>query len=103
MREQYLLEMKLRRIPSLNADVLICGSGVAAISAAIVAAEECSVVLVTKSELKESNTFYAQGGVAVSLDPADDPEGHLRDTLVAGAGLCDEDAVRKLVTEVRRA
>jgi L-aspartate oxidase len=99
MREQYLLAMKLRRIPSLNADVVICGSGVAAISAAIVAAESCTVILLTKSDLKESNTFYAQGGVAVSLDPADDPEGHLRDTLVAGAGLCDEVAVRKLVTE----
>jgi len=99
MREQYLLQLKLSRIPALNADVVICGSGVAAISAAIVAAEECTVVLVTKGELQESNTFYAQGGVAVSLDPADDPEGHLQDTLVAGAGLCDESAVRKLVTE----
>lgn len=99
VKEQYLIELDLRRIPSFSPDVVIVGSGIAAISAALVAAEETSVLLVTKSELKESNTYYAQGGVAVSLDPSDDPEGHLQDTLVAGAGLCDEDAVRKLVTE----
>ncbi|HLX64339.1 MAG TPA: L-aspartate oxidase [Planctomycetota bacterium] len=99
MNERFLIDLNLRRIPSLSPDVLIVGSGIAAISAAIVAAEDASVLLVTKSELKESNTYYAQGGVAAALDPADDPEGHLRDTLIAGAGLCDVDAVRKLVTE----
>ena len=99
MIEQFLIEVDLRKIPSLAPDVLIVGSGIAAISAAIIAAESASVAIVTKSELKESNTYYAQGGVAAALDPADDPEGHLRDTLIAGAGLCDEDAVRKLVTE----
>ena len=99
MIEQFLIDMDLRRIPSLSPDVLIIGSGIAAISAAIVAAESASVLIITKSELQESNTYYAQGGVAAALDPADDSEGHLRDTLIAGAGLCDEDAVRKLVTE----
>ena len=99
MKEQFLTELDLRRVPSFSPDVVVVGSGIAAISAALVAAEDASVLLVTKSEIKESNTYYAQGGVAVSLDPADDPEGHLRDTLVAGAGLCDEDAVRKLCTE----
>lgn len=99
MNEQFLIDVDLRRIPSLSPDVLIIGSGIAAISAAIVAAENASVLLVTKSELKESNTYYAQGGVAAALDPADDPQGHLRDTLIAGAGLCDEVAVNKLVTE----
>ena len=99
MKEQFLIELDFRRVPSLSPDVVIIGSGIAAISAALVAAEDASVLLVTKDELKESNTYYAQGGVAVSLDPADDPEGHLRDTLIAGAGLCDEEAVRKLVTE----
>ena len=99
MNERFLIDVDLRRIPSLSPDVLIVGSGIAAISAAIVAAEDASVLLVTKSELKESNTYYAQGGVAAALDPADDPKGHLQDTLIAGAGLCDENAVRKLVTE----
>src|ERR1017187_10176847 len=99
MIERYLLEVDLRKIPRLEADVLIVGSGIAAISAALAVGEDKAVVLVTKGEMKESNTYYAQGGVAAALDPQDDPEGHLRDTLIAGAGLCDEDAVRKLVTE----
>jgi len=99
MKEQYLIDLDLRRLPSFSPDVVVIGSGIAAISAALVAAEDASVLLVTKSELKESNTYYAQGGVAVSLDPSDDPEAHLRDTLIAGAGLCDEASVRKLVTE----
>jgi len=99
MNEQYLLDLDLRRIPSLAPDVVVVGSGITAISAALVAAENASVLLVTKSSQKESNTYYAQGGVAAALGPGDSPENHLRDTLVAGAGLCNEAAVRKLVTE----
>lgn len=99
MNEQYLLDLDLRRIPSLGPDVVILGSGITAISAALTAAENASVLIVTKSNLQESNTYYAQGGVAAALAPGDSPESHLRDTLVAGAGLCDEAAVRKLVTE----
>ena len=99
MNEQFLIDVDLRRIPSLSPDVLIVGSGIAAISAAIVVAESASVLLVTKSRIQESNTFYAQGGVAVALDPLDELEAHFQDTLIAGAGLCDEAAVRKLVTE----
>ena len=99
MIERYLLQVDLRRIPRMEADVLIIGSGIAALSAAQAVREDQSIILVTKGELKESNTYYAQGGVAAALDPQDDPEGHLRDTLIAGAGLCDEAAVRKLVTE----
>lgn len=99
MNEQFLIDVDLRRIPSLSPDVLIAGSGIAAISAAIVAAESAPVVIVTKSRMQESNTYYAQGGVAVALDPTDESEAHLQDTLIAGAGLCDEAAVRKLVTE----
>jgi L-aspartate oxidase len=99
VKEEYLIDLDLRRLPSFSPDVLVIGSGIAAISAALVAAESASVLLLTKNELKESNTYYAQGGVAVSMDVGDDPENHLRDTLVAGAGLCNEIAVRKLVTE----
>jgi L-aspartate oxidase len=99
MREEYLLDLDLRRVPALAPDVAIVGSGIAAISAALVAAENASVLLITKGRLEESNTYYAQGGIAAALAPGDTPEAHLKDTLVAGAGLCDEDAVRKLVTE----
>lgn len=99
MQEHYLLDLDLRRIPALAPDVLILGSGIAAISAALVAAEDASVLLVTKCGRQESNTYYAQGGIAAALAPGDSPEAHQHDTLVAGAGLCDEAAVRKLVTE----
>ena len=56
-------------------------------------------MLVTKTVLDAGSTRWAQGGVAAALGPGDDPEQHLRDTLVAGVGICDEDAVRVLVTE----
>jgi L-aspartate oxidase len=99
VREVFLLDLDLRRIPSLQTDVLVIGSGIAALEAALTAAETASVLIATKSDPEESNTFYAQGGVAASLSPEDDPERHMRDTLAAGAGLCDEAAVRKMVTE----
>jgi L-aspartate oxidase len=57
------------------------------------------VAVVTKKESAESNTNYAQGGIAAVMDPADDIEAHIRDTLVAGAGLCDEEVVRIVATE----
>ncbi len=99
MKEQFLLDMNLRRVPALTPDVVIVGSGIAAISAALVAAEERSVLIVTKSEIKESNTYYAQGGIAAALAPGDSPEDHFQDTLAVGSGLCNEQAVRKLVNE----
>jgi L-aspartate oxidase len=83
-------------------DVLVLGGGVAGLSAAVHAARTgCSVVVVTKTELGSSATQYAQGGVAATAfgDDLDSPELHLADTLSAGAGLCDVDAVRELVTE----
>lgn len=82
------------------ADLLVLGSGIAGLSAAIHAAQRgFSVVVLTKSALAVSATFYAQGGVAAALEEPDTTELHLNDTLVAGAGLCDLDAVRILVTE----
>jgi L-aspartate oxidase len=82
-------------------DVLVLGGGVAGLSAAVHAARTgCSVVVVTKTELGASATHFAQGGVAAVLEEdVDSPELHLSDTLSAGVGLCDEDAVRVLVTE----
>lgn len=101
MQEQYLLDLDFRRVPALAPDVVVLGSGIAALSAALVAAENASVLLLTKSNLVESNTYYAQGGVAAALAPDDSPQSHLSDTLSAGAGLCDEAAVRKLVERGR--
>jgi L-aspartate oxidase len=81
-------------------DVLVLGSGVAGLSAAIHAAGAgLSVLVVTKGELDHSATRYAQGGVAAALASPDTPALHLADTITAGAGLCDADAVRVLVEE----
>ncbi len=82
-------------------DLLVLGSGVAGLSAAVRARRDgMSVTVVTKGELGWSATRYAQGGVAAALDPADDsPELHGSDTLAAGGGLCDADAVRVLASE----
>ena len=80
-------------------DFLVIGSGVAGLSFALRAAAHGTVAVVTKKASAESNTNYAQGGIAAVMDPDDDTEAHVRDTLIAGAGLCDEDVVRMVVTE----
>ncbi|MCY0935502.1 L-aspartate oxidase [Streptomyces sp. H34-S4] len=85
---------------SVDADVVVVGSGVAGLTAALrCAAEGRRTVVVTKARLDDGSTRWAQGGIAAALGDGDTPEQHLEDTLVAGAGLCDEAAVRLLVTE----
>ena len=86
---------------SPSVDLLVLGSGVAGLSAAIRAARAgCSVAVLTKGALASSATQYAQGGVAAALeDDIDSPALHLSDTISAGVGLCDVDAVHILVTE----
>ncbi|MGW0735295.1 L-aspartate oxidase [Streptomyces sp. NPDC002851] len=83
-----------------EADVVVVGSGVAGLTAALrCAASGLRTVVVTKARLDDGSTRWAQGGIAAALGDGDTPAQHLDDTLVAGAGLCDEDAVRTLVTE----
>jgi L-aspartate oxidase len=83
-----------------SADVIVVGSGIAGLTAALRLRQRVDhVLLATKTVLDEGSTRWAQGGIAAALDPADSPEDHLQDTLVAGAGVCDVDAVRVLVTE----
>jgi L-aspartate oxidase len=78
-------------------DFLIIGGGVAGLRAAIGLAEAGGVLVLTKADAAESNTGYAQGGVAAALGQDDSPDLHAFDTIRAGDGLCDEDAVRVLV------
>lgn len=78
-------------------DVAIIGGGIAGLSVALRLPETLRVALFTKGQLGESNTRYAQGGLSVALGADDSPALHLQDTLIAGAGLCDEEAVRILV------
>ena len=83
-----------------SADVIVVGSGIAGLTAALRLRQRVDhVLLATKTVLDEGSTRWAQGGIAAALDPADSPAEHLQDTLVAGAGVCDVDAVRALVTE----
>jgi len=80
-------------------DVVVIGSGIAGLTAALRARELGSVLVVTKDVVASGSTQWAQGGIAAALGPGDSPEDHLKDTLVAGAGLSDPAAVRVLVTE----
>ncbi|WP_194432781.1 L-aspartate oxidase, partial [Streptomyces alkaliphilus] len=85
---------------SVRADVVVVGSGVAGLTVALrCAAAGLRPVIVTKALMDEGSTRWAQGGIAAALGADDSPADHERDTLVAGAGLCDPDAVRLLVTE----
>ena len=83
----------------LRADFVVIGSGIAGLRAAIHLVAHGAVVLVTKADSAESNTGYAQGGIAAALGPDDSTDLHRDDTLEAGAGLCDVAAVEMLVSE----
>ena len=83
----------------VETDVVVVGSGVAGLTTALAAREAGRVLLVTKTEVDAGSTRWAQGGIAAALGLDDSPDDHYRDTLVAGAGLCDEAAVRVLVDE----
>ncbi|MBI2908149.1 MAG: L-aspartate oxidase [Chloroflexi bacterium] len=80
-------------------DYVIVGSGIAGLYTALLARNYGSVLILTKGSIDECNTKYAQGGIAAAIGKEDSPELHMQDTLAAGAGLCDPDAVRILVTE----
>ena len=83
-----------------EADVVVVGSGIAGLTAALrLRHQVASVLVVTKDVLAAGSTQWAQGGIAAALGPGDTPEQHEHDTLVAGAGACDRRAVRVLVTE----
>jgi len=84
---------------SVETDVVVLGSGAAGLSAALAMRPVRDVLLITKDTLDAGSTNWAQGGLAAVLDPNDSIENHVQDTLDAGAGLCDEQAVRTLATE----
>jgi L-aspartate oxidase len=79
--------------------IIVVGSGIAGLIAALRLSERCSVTLVTKSEIGESNTRWAQGGIAAAVFPDDSVAEHIADTVRAGAGLCDPEAVKVLCSE----
>ncbi|MDR3077311.1 MAG: L-aspartate oxidase [Planctomycetota bacterium] len=100
-QEHFLVNVDLSTVPLFRTRCLVIGSGVAGLSAALAAAGRGQVVLTSKSGAMESNTTYAQGGVATALADDDTADLHMDDTLRAGGGLCDPEAVRLLAEEGR--
>lgn len=83
----------MNTLPDLSCDVLIIGSGAAGLSLALRVAGQHSVIVLSKGPISEGSTFYAQGGIAAVFDETDSIESHIEDTLIAGAGICDREAV----------
>jgi L-aspartate oxidase len=99
-QRRYLIPFKAARLPQRFTDVLVVGGGVAGLRAAIAASDEGADVLVlTKDTIDESNTWYAQGGIAAVLQPLDSYASHAADTELGGAGLCDHAAVDVVIKE----
>lgn len=99
MIPQYLVDFDLQTLPSVETDIIVIGSGIAGLYTAIEAARDHRVIMITKNALLESNTRYAQGGIAAVTSEDDSPAYHREDTLMAGAGLCSSAAVDVLVNE----
>lgn len=99
MIPKYLVDFDLRDIPKVKTDCIVIGSGIAGLFTAIKASEDRRVIMITKKSVMESNTRYAQGGIAAVIAEDDSPAYHRQDTLMAGAGLCSSSAVDALVNE----
>ncbi|GGG07872.1 L-aspartate oxidase [Paenibacillus albidus] len=99
MIPQYLVDFDLQEIPRVQTDCIVIGSGIAGLFTAIQASKDRRVVMITKKSVMESNTRYAQGGIAAVIAEDDSPAYHRQDTLMAGAGLCSSAAVDVLVNE----
>lgn len=102
MTPRYLIPFRPKRVPHFFTDLLVIGGGLAGLRAANAALGNQSVLVVTKDELRESNSHYAQGGIAGVLDPEDRFEDHVADTLGAGGNLCDEEVVDLVIREAPR-
>ncbi|MFO0959184.1 MAG: L-aspartate oxidase [Isosphaeraceae bacterium] len=99
---RYLIPFDPRELPHHFTDVLIIGGGLAGLRTALGIPEPFRALVVTKDEVRESNSSYAQGGIAGVLDPEDHFDGHVADTLAAGKGLCDPQVVSMVVREAPR-
>lgn len=99
---RYLVPFGPKHTPHLFTDVLVIGAGIAGLRAALEVPARLDVLVVTKDAVQQSNSSYAQGGIAGVLSPEDRFENHIEDTLTAGAGLCDRAVVEMVVREAPR-
>src|SRR5215469_11884722 len=96
---RYLVPFAPKHTPHLFTDILIIGGGIAGLRAALEIPDHLRVLVVTKDNIQQSNSNYAQGGIAGVLSPEDRFENHIEDTVTAGAGLCDRAVVEMVVRE----
>jgi L-aspartate oxidase len=96
-QRRYLIPFRSGLLPQIFTDTLVIGAGVAGLRSACEAARYGEVIVLSKADLRSTNTSWAQGGIASALAPGDSAEAHVRDTLVAGAGVCDEPSVRAII------
>lgn len=97
--KRYLFPHDPSTLPQLHYDVLVVGSGIAGLYAALHLDPSLKCAVVTKTDVQNGNSWFAQGGIAAVISADDNVDSHVHDTLVAGAGLCNEEAVRTLVAE----
>ncbi len=98
-QRRYLIPFRSGLLPQIFTDTLVIGAGVGGLRAAIAAATHGECIVLAKADPRQSNTAWAQGGIASVLDPDDSFDRHVADTLEAGAGLCDEPVVRMIVEQ----
>ncbi|HBL45555.1 MAG TPA: L-aspartate oxidase, partial [Planctomycetaceae bacterium] len=100
--QRYLARINPKRIPHIFTDVLIIGGGIAGSRAALEIDPRLETIIVNKGKVSQSNSAYAQGGIAGVLDPLDNITNHIQDTLAAGKDLCDADLVEFVCREAPR-
>jgi L-aspartate oxidase len=100
--QRYLARINPKRIPHIFTDVLIIGGGIAGCRAALEIDPRLDTIIVNKGKFTQSNTAYAQGGIAGVLDPLDNITNHVQDTLAAGKDLCDPELVEYVCSEAPR-
>src|SRR5262245_18197063 len=96
---RYLVRFNPKQTPHVFTDILVIGAGIAGLRAALEIPKSLDVLVVTKDKIQQSNSNYAQGGIAGVLSPEDRFENHIEDTLAAGGGLCHRDVVERVVRE----
>jgi L-aspartate oxidase len=96
---RYLVQFNPKQTPHFFTDILVIGAGIAGLRAALDIPADIDVLVVTKDSIQQSNSTYAQGGIAGVLSPEDRFENHIEDTIAAGGGLCQRDIVELVVRE----